>query len=85
MSKNKYKKEISVAVLRNMIKLILAASVLQIWIRICRSRMLLGLPNPDPLVQGTDRDPDLASAPDPSIIKQNSKKNLESYWFVTSL
>jgi hypothetical protein len=33
--------------------------------------MFLGLPNPDPLV--TSADP----APDPSIIKQKSKKNLD--------
>jgi hypothetical protein len=41
--------------------------------------MFLGLldPDPDPLVRGTD--------PDPSIIKQNSKKNLDSYYFVTVL
>jgi hypothetical protein len=37
--------------------------------------MFLGLPDPDPLVRGTD--------PDPSIIK-NSKKNLDSYSSVTS-
>jgi hypothetical protein len=35
--------------------------------------------DPDPLVRGTD------PAPDPSIIKQNSKKNLDSYCFMTSL
>jgi hypothetical protein len=39
--------------------------------------MFLGLPDPDPLVRDTD--------PDPSIIKQNSKKNIDSYCFVTSL
>jgi hypothetical protein len=39
--------------------------------------MFLGLPDPDPLVRGTD--------PDPSIIKENSKKNLDCYCFVTSL
>ena len=39
--------------------------------------MLLGLPDPDPLVRGMDPDPD------PSIIMQNSKKNLDSYYFVT--
>ncbi len=40
--------------------------------------MFLGLPDPhpDPLLRGTD--------PDPSIIKQNSKKNPDSYCFVTS-
>ncbi len=37
----------------------------------------MGLLDPDPLVRGTD--------PDPSIIKQNIKKNLKSYCFVTSL
>jgi hypothetical protein len=39
--------------------------------------MFLGLLDPDPLVRGTD--------PDPSNIKQNSKKNLDSSCFVTSL
>jgi hypothetical protein len=39
--------------------------------------MLLGLPDPDPLVRGIDPAPD----PDPSIIMQ--KKNLDSYYFVT--
>ncbi len=33
-------------------------------------------PDPFPLVRGTNLDP--------SIINQNSKKNLDSYWFVTS-
>ncbi len=42
--------------------------------------MFLGFLDPDPLVLGTDPDPD----PDPSIIKQNSKKSLNSYCFVTS-
>jgi hypothetical protein len=45
------------------------------WIHI-----YLGLPNPDPLVKGMD--------PDPSFIllssSKNSKKNLDSYCFVTS-
>jgi hypothetical protein len=40
--------------------------------------MFLGLLDPDPLVRDTDPDPD------PSIIKQNGKKNLDSYCFVTS-
>jgi hypothetical protein len=40
--------------------------------------MFLGLPDPDPLVRGMDPDP--APDPDPS-----SKKNLDSYCFVTSL
>jgi hypothetical protein len=38
-------------------------------------------PDPNPLVRGVDLD--LVPAPDPSIIKQNSKK-LDSYCFVTS-
>ncbi len=38
--------------------------------------MFLGLPDPDPLVRGMDPDPD------PSIIMQNSKKNLDSFYFV---
>jgi hypothetical protein len=38
-------------------------------------------PDLDPLVQGTDPDP----VPDPFIVKQNSKKNLDSYCLVTSL
>ena len=35
-------------------------------------------PDPDPLVRFMDPDPD------PSIIMQNSKKNFDSYCFVTS-
>ncbi len=48
--------------------------------RIHRIHMFLGLldPDADPLVRGLD------PAPDPSIIKQNSKKNLDFYCFVTS-
>ncbi len=44
-------------------------------------RTFLGLsdPHPDPLATSTD------PALDPSIIKQNSKKNLDFYCFVTSL
>jgi hypothetical protein len=42
-----------------------------------RIRMFMGLPDPDPLVSGTN--------PDPSIIKQNSKKKLDSYCFVALL
>jgi hypothetical protein len=44
--------------------------------------MFLGLldTDPDPLVRGMDPDPD----PDPSILKQISKKNFDSYCFVTS-
>ncbi len=34
-------------------------------------------PNPDQLVRGMDPDPD------PAIIMKNSKKNLDSYYFVT--
>jgi hypothetical protein len=43
--------------------------------------MFLGLPDPDPLVRGMD--PGTDPAPDPSIIMQNSKKNLDSFYFVT--
>ncbi len=43
--------------------------VFRIRIRIHRTHMFLGLLDPDP---------------DPSLIKQNSKKNLDSYCFVTS-
>ncbi len=43
--------------------------------------MFLGLPDPDPLVRGMDPDP--ALDPDPSIIMQNSKTNLDSYYFIT--
>jgi hypothetical protein len=45
--------------------------------------MFLGLQDPDPLVRGMDPDPDPALNPDPSIIMQNSKKKLDSYYFVT--
>ncbi len=34
--------------------------------------MLLGLPDPDPLVRGLDPGHDPAPAPDPSIIKQKT-------------
>jgi hypothetical protein len=54
--------------------------VLRIRIRshwIHRIHMFLGLPDPDPIVRGMDPDPD------PFIIMQNSKKNLDSYYFVT--
>ncbi len=46
--------------------------------------MFLGLPDPDPPVR--DMDPDPAPDPDPglSIISKSSKKNLDSYYFVTS-
>jgi hypothetical protein len=40
--------------------------------------MFLGLPELDPLVRGIDPDPD------PSIIKQNSKKNFDPHCLVTS-
>ncbi len=54
-----------------------------------RIHMFLGLPDPDPdpLVRGMDPDPDTAldPDPDPSIIMLNSKKNLDSYYFVTLL
>jgi hypothetical protein len=43
-----------------------------------RIYMFLGLPDPDPLVRGMD------PAPDPSIIKKKSEKNLDSYCFETS-
>jgi hypothetical protein len=39
--------------------------------------MFLGLQDPDPLVRGMDPDPD------PSISSKNSKKKLDSYYFVT--
>ncbi len=43
--------------------------------------MFLGLPGPNPLVRGMD--PDQNPAPDPSIIMQDSKKNIDSYYSVT--
>jgi hypothetical protein len=43
-------------------------AVLRIRIRIHRIHMILGLPDPDPLVRGMDPDP--ALDPDPSIIMQ---------------
>ncbi len=44
--------------------------------------MFLGLPDPHPdlLVTITDLALDPATAPDPSIIKQNSKKNIDFYF-----
>jgi hypothetical protein len=48
--------------------------------------VFLGLPDPDPLVRGMEPDPDpaLDPDPDPSISScKNSKKNLESSYFVT--
>ncbi len=55
-------------------------AVLRIRIRIRRIRVYLGLPDPhpDPLVTSTDQALDPATAPDPSFIKQNSKKNIDS-------
>jgi hypothetical protein len=41
--------------------------------------MFLGLPDPDPLLRCMVPDPD----PDPSITMQNSKNNLDSYYFAT--
>jgi hypothetical protein len=45
--------------------------------------MFLGLldTDPDPLVRSTDPDP----AQDPSMIKEKSKKKINSFCFVTSL
>jgi hypothetical protein len=40
---------------------------------------LISVADPNPLVRGTDPDPD------PSIIMKNNKKNLDSYCFVTTL
>jgi len=57
-------------------------TVLRIRIRI-RIHMFLGLPDPDPLVRGMDPDPALDPDLHPSIIMQNSKENLDSYYFVT--
>ncbi len=50
---------------------------IRIRIRIHRIHMFFGLWDPDPLVRCMDPDPD------PSIIKQKGKKNLDSYCFVT--
>jgi hypothetical protein len=49
-----------------------------------RIHMFLSLqdPDPDPLVRGMDPDPDQAPNPDQSSCK-NSKKNLDSFYFVT--
>jgi len=51
--------------------------VFRIRILIHRIHMFLGLPapDPDPLVKGMD--------PDPSVIKKNRKKSLDSYFFWT--
>ncbi len=55
-------------------------TVLRIRIRIHRIQVYFGLldPDPNPLVRGMD------PVPYHSIIKQNSKKNLDFYCFVTS-
>jgi hypothetical protein len=47
--------------------------------------MFLGLPDPDLLVRCMDPDPDPALDPDPDLLSscKNSKKNLDSYYFVT--
>ena len=45
--------------------------------KLCWIHMFLGLPDPHPDTLVRDMDPD------PSIIKQNSKKNIDSYCFVT--
>ncbi len=59
---------------------------IRIRIRIHWIHTFLDLPDPDPLVRGVDPDP--PPDPDPSIIllssSKNSKKNLDSYCFVTS-
>jgi hypothetical protein len=47
--------------------------------------MVLGLPDPDPLVRGMDPDPDLDPDSSITVSIKNSKKNLDSYLlFVTS-
>ncbi len=49
--------------------------------------MFFGLLDPDPLVRGMDPDPDplvRGMDPDPSSSSKNSKKNFDSYCFVTS-
>jgi hypothetical protein len=53
---------------------------------VLRIHMFLGLldPDPDPSVRGMDPDSDPAPDLDPSITKQKSEKNLDSYCFVTS-
>jgi hypothetical protein len=54
---------------------------IRVWIRVRIRRIhMLGLLDPDPdlLVRGVDPDPDLA--PEPSIIMQNSKKSLDTYY-----
>ncbi len=56
---------------------------MRIWIR--RIHMFLGLTGPHSDLLVRDTDPDSATAPDHSIIKQHSKKNINSYCFGTSL
>ncbi len=46
--------------------------------------MFLVLPDPDPLVRCMDPDPDLDLDPSTTVPPcKNSKKNLDSYYFVT--
>jgi hypothetical protein len=61
--------------LKNDVNASVVRTRIQNWIRI---RIFLGLPDPhpDPLVTSTDLALDPATAPDPSFIKQNSKKIL---------
>jgi hypothetical protein len=42
--------------------------IFRVYKAVLRIRMFLGLPDPDPLVRGTD------PAPDPSIIKQKQQE-----------
>ena len=44
---------------------------------------VLGLPDPDPLLRGMDPDPDLLWIRILLSSCKNSKKNLDSYYFVT--
>ncbi len=60
---------------------------IRIRIRIHRINVFWGLLNPDPSVRGMDPDPLVRGMDpdlDPSITKQKSKKNVDSYCFVTS-
>ena len=47
--------------------------------------MFVGLLDPDPFVRGMDPDPKPALDSDPVLLSscKNSKKNLDSYYFVT--
>ncbi len=82
------KRIVCFSVLRKYISTLAFSAVLRIRIRIRirihRIHMFLGLldPDPDPSVRGMDPDP--APDLDPSITKQKSKKNPNSYCFVTS-